>query len=358
MNATPSIESVPARFWRRLEDGRVECGLCPRACRLREGQRGFCQARVRVGDGLVLQGYGWSSGFCIDPIEKKPLYHFLPGTRALSFGTAGCNLACRFCQNWGLSHDRDLGALQVLAEPAAIARAALERGCHSVAFTYNEPAIAHEFVVDTAQACRNLGLRAVAVSSGYVCEAPRREFYRHMDGANIDLKALSDPFYRRLCGGRLQPVLETLLHLRHETRTWLEVTTLLIPGENDSVPELEALTQWFMAHLGPDVPLHFSAFHPAGRMPDTPPTPAATLLEARRIARGNGLRHVYVGNLRSREGAATWCHGCGRLLIGREGFTLAAWHLAPDGRCPACGAVCPGVFATPQPAFDGGPSPG
>ncbi|MGA2082408.1 MAG: AmmeMemoRadiSam system radical SAM enzyme [Holophaga sp.] len=344
MAAAPTPEPFPARFWSRLEDGRAECGVCPRRCRLRPGQRGFCGIRGNLDGTLVLLAYGRASGFCIDPIEKKPLNHFLPGTPVLSFGTAGCNLGCRFCQNWDLSHSRDPEALLAPAPPEAVARAARARGCRSVAFTYNEPVVAHEYCVDTALACREQGVRTVAVSAGYQCAGPREELCRHLDAANIDLKGFSDAFYRRLCGARLQPVLETLEYLRRETRVWLEITTLVIPGANDAPAELAALADWIVDRLGPDVPLHFSAFHPAWKLLDVPPTPLATLREARRIARDRGLRHVYLGNVPGREGADTHCRACGHLLIGRRGYDLAEWGLTPQGSCAQCGTPCPGVF--------------
>jgi len=337
-------EGFPTRYWHKLEGGLVACDVCPRRCNVREGQRGFCFVRGNVGGQMVLLSYGRSSGFCIDPIEKKPLNHFLPGTPVLSFGTAGCNLACKFCQNWDISKSRDMDSLMEWASPEAIAKVAKERHCRSVAFTYNDPVVFHEYAVDTAQACHALGVHSVAVSAGYQCVAPREEFYRHMDAANIDLKAFSEAFYHRLCGGHLQQVLETLHYIKHETRTWLEITTLLIPGENDSTPELEALTQWVVEHLGPEVPLHFSAFHPDWKMLDASPTPAATLLEARRIAKTNGLRHVYVGNVHCKEGDSTYCHQCGQLLIGRDRYDLSDWHLTPQSACDRCGTRCAGVF--------------
>ncbi|MDR3669565.1 MAG: AmmeMemoRadiSam system radical SAM enzyme [Holophaga sp.] len=342
MTATQSQHAT--RFWRRLDPERVECGVCPRRCRLREGERGFCFLRGNVGGAVVLHGYGRSTGFQVDPIEKKPLFHFLPGTAALSFGTVGCNLGCRFCQNWDISQSRDQDSLMVAARPEAIARRAKELGCASVAFTYNDPVTCHEYCVDTAIACRELGLHPVAVSAGYQNAEPRAEFYAHMDAANLDLKAFSESFYRRLCGAQLQPVLETLQYIRQETRTWLELTTLLIPGENDSPGELERLSQWIAGTLGAEVPLHFSAFHPAWKLLDVPPTPLATLLEARRIAMANGLRYVYVGNLGSPEGENTYCHQCGQLLIGRDRYALTGWNLAEQGACARCGALCPGVL--------------
>jgi pyruvate formate lyase activating enzyme len=337
-------ESVRGRYWHRLEDGRIQCDLCPRYCKLNEGQRGLCFVRARQHDQIVLTTYGRSSGFCIDPIEKKPLAHFLPGTPVLSFGTAGCNLTCKFCQNWDISKARALDRVQDRASPAAIADAAIRSGCRSVAFTYNDPVIFLEYAVDVAQACRERGVKTVAVSAGYICEEPRREFFRHMDAANIDLKGFTEGFYRNLCSARLGPVLETLEYLRHETKVWFEITTLLIPGENDSPAEVTALSEWVTTRLGPDVPLHFTAFHPDWKMRDTPPTPPETLHRARRIALGAGLRYVYTGNIHDPAGQSTDCHACGARLIGRDWHDLTAWNLTGDGRCRGCGTACAGVF--------------
>ena len=344
MSANIAAEVFPARYWRKLDDGRVECQICPRFCKLHEGQRGLCFVRGNQGGEVMLFSYGRSSGFCIDPIEKKPLNHFLPGTPILSFGTAGCNLACKFCQNWDISKSREMDRLMDQASPAAIARAAQQTGCRSVAYTYNDPVIFHEYAIDTALACRELGIKSVAVSAGYQCAAPRAEFYRHMDAANIDLKAFTEDFYRRVCGGQLQPVLETLEYIKHETQVWLEITTLLIPGENDSDAELESLTQWVYDKLGPDVPLHFSAFHPDWKMLNTVATPPATLSKARQIALKNGIRHAYVGNVHNKEADSTWCHQCGHLLIGRDWYELSEWNLTPAGECKHCGTVCAGLF--------------
>ncbi len=344
---------VAARYWRRLDDGRIQCDLCPRYCKLRDGQRGLCFVRARDGDRLVLTTYGRSSGFCVDPIEKKPLNHFLPGTPVLSFGTAGCNLACRFCQNWDISKSREIDTLADEAAPETIARAARALDCRSVAFTYNDPVIFHEYAIDVAEACHAVGIKTVAVSAGYVCAEPRAEFYRHIDAANIDLKAFTERFYKTLCGGSLGAVLDTLLYIRHETRTWLEITTLLIPGENDSEAEIEALAGWIADRLGVDVPLHFTAFHPDWRMRDHRPTPPETLVRARRIAMERGLRYVYTGNVHDREGGSTYCHGCGARLIGRDWYVLTDWALAADGRCASCGTPLAGVFE-PRPG-DWGP---
>jgi pyruvate formate lyase activating enzyme len=341
---TDVIEGVPARHWHRLDDGRIQCDVCPRFCRLRGVQRGLCFVRARQGERLVLTTWGRSSGFCVDPIEKKPLNHFLPGTPVLSFGTAGCNLTCKFCQNWDISKARAFDRLQAVASPEAIAEAALRAGCRSVAYTYNDPVIFLEYAVDVARACRERGLKNVAVTAGYICPEARAELFAHMDAANVDLKAFTEGFYKKLCTGALQPVLDTLVYLKHETAVWLEVTTLLIPGENDSPGEIEALSAWFMDNLGPDVPLHFTAFHPDWKMLDKPSTPARTLVEARRIARAAGLRYVYTGNVHDEPGQSTWCHACGGRLIGRDWYDLTAWNLTADGDCAACGAPCAGVF--------------
>ena len=339
-----ALSTVPTRYWTRLEGGEVRCDVCPRACRLSEGQRGLCFVRACRGGEIVLTSFGRSSGYCIDPIEKKPLAHFLPGTPVLSFGTAGCNLACRFCQNWDISKSREIDTLSDEAPPERIAQAARALGCRSVAFTYNDPVVFLEYAVATAEACRAAGIRSVAVTAGYVCPEPRRELFAAMDAANVDLKAFSERFYRKVCSGGLEPVLETLHWLRHETSVWLEVTTLLIPGENDSTEELEAASRWFADHLGPDVPWHFSAFHPDYRMLETPRTPPATLTRAREIARAHGLRFVYTGNVHDPEGQSTRCPGCGEIVIGRDGYEITAWNLAGAGRCRGCETPIPGVY--------------
>jgi pyruvate formate lyase activating enzyme len=339
--------TVPTRHWHALEDGRVQCDVCPRACKLHEGQRGLCFVRACRDGAVVLTTYGRSSGFCIDPIEKKPLNHFLPGTPVLSFGTAGCNLACKFCQNWDISKSRETDTLADAASPELLARSAAALGCRSVAFTYNDPVIFHEYAIDVAQACHELGIKSVAVTAGYMCAEPRREFYRHMDAANVDLKGFSERFYKYITGGHLQPVLDTLRYLKHETDVWFEITTLLIPGENDSVEELEAMSRWIMDNLGPDVPLHFTAFHPDWRMLDKERTPPATLTRAREIALGNGLRYVYTGNVHDVAGGTTKCSQCGERLIVRDWYVLKEWRLDSAGNCLNCGAACPGVFDGP-----------
>jgi len=338
------MDGVPGRYWHNLDDGRIQCDLCPRFCRLREGQRGLCFVRGRQDDQILLTTYGRSSGFCVDPIEKKPLNHFLPGTPVLSFGTAGCNLTCTFCQNWDISKAREFDRLQDRAQPADIVRAAKEMGVRSVAFTYNDPVIFLEYAMDVAAACREADIKTVAVTAGYICQEPRQEFFSSMDAANVDLKGFTEGFYKKLCTAELAPVLDTLRYLRHETDVWLEVTTLLIPGHNDSSKEVSELSEWVMDQLGPKVPLHFTAFHPDWRMRNVPRTPSRTLQAARDIAMTVGLRYVYTGNVHDGAGQSTYCHACGTCLIGRDWYNLTDWKLTAEGRCEGCGETCAGVF--------------
>jgi pyruvate formate lyase activating enzyme len=335
---------VPTRYWHELEDGRVQCDLCPRFCKLHEGQRGLCFVRANQGNQVVLTSFGRSSGFCVDPIEKKPLNHFLPGTPVLSFGTAGCNLACKFCQNWDISKSREIDTLADRATPAMLARAARDLGCRSVAYTYNDPVIFMEYADAVADECHRLGIRSVAVTAGYITEEPRKEFFAHMDAANVDLKAFTERFYWKLTGGHLQPVLDTLEYLKRETDVWFELTTLLIPGENDSSDEIEKMCQWVVDRLGPEVPMHFTAFHPDWKMRDTPPTPPDTLTRARGIALGQGVRYAYTGNVHDEGGGSTYCHHCGKRLIGRDWYVLSEWNLTAEGACNGCGTPLAGVF--------------
>ena len=335
--------NAPGRHFHALTDGRIQCDVCPRYCALHEGQRGFCFVRAREGQGIVLTTHGRSSGFCVDPIEKKPLNHFLPGTSVLSFGTAGCNLGCRFCQNWDMSKSREMDVLADSASPDQIALRADELRCRSVAFTYNDPTIFLEYAIDVAEACHDRGLKTVSVTAGYICAEPRRELYGYMDAANVDLKGFTEDFYRRVCLGHLDPVLDTLRYLRNETAVWLEITTLLIPGENDSDAEIDGLTRWVHRELGPDVPLHFTAFHPDFKMLDKPPTPPETLTRARAIGLSNGLRYIYTGNVHDEAGGTTYCPACRIALIGRDWYRLTRWSLH-QGRCTSCGAPVPGVF--------------
>jgi len=335
--------SHPARWWHATDDGRLQCDLCPRDCRLADGQRGMCFVRAREGDRMVLTTYGRSSGFALDPIEKKPLHHFYPGTSVLSFGTAGCNLACKFCQNWDISKSREMDRLTDAASPDAIASAAERAGATSVAFTYNDPVIFAEYALDVADACHARGIHTVAVTAGYIHAEPRRAFYAAMDAANVDLKAFTDEFYRKTCAAELQPVLDTLRYLVHETSVWTEITTLLIPGKNDSDAEVGALAAWVARELSPDVPLHFTAFHPDYRMRDVPHTPVATLQRARARALAEGLRFVYTGNVHDREGDTTFCPGCGAAVIERDWYDILAARLEGNA-CAACGTAIPGRF--------------
>jgi len=336
--------NYPGKYWHRLDDGRIQCDLCPRDCRLHEGQRGACFVRQRLNDAMVLTTYGRSSGFCIDPIEKKPLNHFYPGSSVLSFGTAGCNLACKFCQNWDISKSREMDTLADAASAEAIAEAALEYDCKSVAFTYNDPVIFAEYAMDIADACHARGIKTVAVTAGYMHDAPRREFYAKMDSANVDLKGFTDEFYFKLCGGRLQPVLDTLKYLKHETQVWFEITTLLIPGKNDGDEEIRNEAQWIARELGLDVPLHFTAFHPDYKMMDVAPTPPQTVSRARAIAQQEGLQYVYTGNVFDVEGGTTYCTVCKAPLIVRDWHRILRYRLTQDGRCPDCATPLAGEF--------------
>ena len=339
--------TVPTEYWHALPDGRIQCDVCPRACKLHEGQRGLCFVRGRVDDQVVLASYGRSSGFCVDPIEKKPLNHFLPGTPVLSFGTAGCNLACRFCQNWDISKSREIDTLSSSASPEALAEAAERLGCRSIAFTYNDPTIFLEYAMDAADACRERGIKAVAVSAGYVNEAARRDLYGHMDAANIDLKAFTDEFYRKITFAKLGGVLETLEYLKNDTDVWFEITTLLIPGHNDSDAEIAEECAWLVEHLGERVPLHFTAFHPDFKMRDVPRTPPETLRRARKIALDHGLRYVYTGNVHDPDGQTTFCPSCAEPVVVRDWYVLRDYRLDEHGRCVHCGSTVDGVYDGP-----------
>ncbi|MCS6856310.1 MAG: AmmeMemoRadiSam system radical SAM enzyme [Sandaracinaceae bacterium] len=341
-----SVEKQPyiTKYVRREPDGRLRCEACPRHCKLQDGQKGLCFVREHQGDHIVLTTHGRSSGFCIDPIEKKPLAHFLPGTSVLSFGTAGCNLTCKFCQNWEMSKSREIETLSEEASPESIARVAHLTGCSSVAFTYNDPTIFLEYAMDVADACHALGIRTVSVTAGYIGEEARRDLYAKIDAANVDLKAFTESFYKKVCGGELERVKETLVYLVKETKVWTEITTLLIPGYNDSDAEIHALCAWVREALHPGVPIHFTAFHPDFRMMDVPPTPPSTLRRARRIAQEEGLLYAYVGNVHDPEGETTYCAGCGSALIVRDWYEILAYRLDAKGRCIECGTALPGVF--------------
>jgi pyruvate formate lyase activating enzyme len=342
---TPSTDfsPYPARWWKVVEDQRIQCTLCPRLCTLHEGQRAFCFVRQNINQQMVLTTYGRSTGFCIDPVEKKPLNHFLPGTPVLSFGTAGCNLGCRFCQNWDISKAREVEKLSTLALPEKIARTALELGCRSLAFTYNDPVIWAEYAIDTAKACRELGIKTIAVTAGYIQKEARQEFFQWMDAANVDLKAFSEHFYEKLTFSSLEAILETLLYLKEKTSVWFEITTLLIPGENDSPEEIQQLCLWISKNLGNEIPLHFSAFHPDFKMRNPPPTPVKTLQRARKQAKDIGLHYVYTGNIHDPQGQSTYCPSCQELLIERDWYTLGKYALQ-KGCCVYCKTPIHGFF--------------
>jgi pyruvate formate lyase activating enzyme len=332
-----------ARYYERDPDGRLRCTLCPRDCRLAEGQAGFCFIRQNVGGRMISLGYGHSTGFAIDPIEKKPLNHFYPGTPVLSFGTAGCNLGCRFCQNWDISKARLTDRRSEFHTPREIVNMAIETDCPSIAFTYNDPVIWAEFAIDVAREAHAQGLKTVFVTAGYVQEKAREEIFAHMDATNVDLKGFTEAFYSKATLSHLSPVLETLEWLAKKTRVWAEVTNLMIPGLNDETQETRALAEWVLGHMGADVPLHFTAFHPDFKMLDRPPTPPATLTRARTIAREVGLRYVYTGNVHDREGQTTYCPGCGAALIERDWQAVRSYRLQGDA-CERCGARIAGHF--------------
>jgi pyruvate formate lyase activating enzyme len=347
------MNNHPAHWWQMLDDGRIQCDLCPRECKLHAGQRGLCFVREREADRLVLNTYGRSSGFCVDPIEKKPLNHFYPGSSVLSFGTAGCNLSCKFCQNWDISKSRDTDKLGQQASPEAIAQACVQMGTKSVAYTYNDPVIFAEYAMDVADACHAAGVQSVAVTAGYMHDAPRRAFYAKMDAANVDLKSFTDAFYRDLCAGELRPVLDTLAYIRHETNCWLEITTLLIPGANDSDAELTSLCRWVARELGPTVPLHFTAFHPDYKLRDIHATPLQTVQRARHIALSEGLHHVYTGNVHDSAGGTTNCSACGTALIERDWHEVRQYRLVDANACPGCGERLAGRFEALDGVFKG-----
>ncbi|PCI29311.1 MAG: AmmeMemoRadiSam system radical SAM enzyme [SAR324 cluster bacterium] len=338
------MSDYPARYWHQLDSGKIQCDLCPRNCKLKEDQRGICFVRKREGDHMVLTTYGRSSGFCVDPVEKKPLNHFYPGTPVLSFGTAGCNLCCKFCQNWDISKSKDIDRLTDQASPEDIAFAAQREGCTSIAVTYNDPVIFLEYVKDVAEACHRRGIKVIAVSAGYINPEPRVEFYSFVDAVNIDLKGFTEKFYKTLASAHLEPVLDTLRYIRHETDVWLEITTLLIPDENDGPEEVTRLSEWVARELGPETPLHFSAFHPDYKMMDKPPTPLKTLIRARNIAMEVGLKYVYTGNVHYTPGDTTFCAHCGETLIIRDWYNINGYYLTPKGACPSCGQKAVGCY--------------
>jgi pyruvate formate lyase activating enzyme len=336
--------NYPGRYWHVLEgEGKIFCDLCPRACVLKEGDRGFCFVRQNVDGKMILTTYGKSTGFCIDPIEKKPLNHFLPGSSVLSFGTAGCNLGCQFCQNWSISKSREIEQLSEIATPEDIAQAALRMGCKSVAFTYNDPVIWAEYAIDTAKACHEVGVKAVAVTAGYITPEARPEFYSVMDAANVDLKAFTGQFYKKLCLAELEPVLDTLKWLKKESDVWFEITNLMIPEENDSDEEIARMCDWILNNVGDDVPVHFTAFHPDFRLNFKERTPEKTLRRAHEQALKAGIKFAYTGNVNDVKRQSTYCPGCKELLIKRDWYELGTYRMKGNV-CGKCAQVIPGVF--------------
>lgn len=331
------------RYWEQLDDGRVQCNVCPRHCKMHKDQRGFCFVRQNVDDQVVLTTYGRSSGFCIDPIEKKPLNHFYPGSSILSFGTAGCNLGCKFCQNWDISKAKKMDRLMNQASPERIADVANTQQCKSVAFTYNDPVIFLEYAVDTAKQCHELGIKTVAVTAGYITKQAREEFFSHLDATNIDLKAFTQHFYRKLCFADLRDVLDTIKYVHEETDVWMEITNLVIPQNNDDVEEFKRMSQWLLDNVGDQVPIHFSAFHPDYKMMDLPRTSGQTLSKARNVARHMGLKYVYTGNVHDQDGDTTYCAGCGTELIVRDWYDLKSYKMNMN-KCGKCSHVIPGHF--------------
>lgn len=331
-----------AQWWQVTAHDKILCTLCPRYCKIGPGQHGFCFVRKNIDGKLYSIGYGRPSGFALDPIEKKPLFHFLPGSVILSFGTAGCNLGCQFCQNWTTSkaHLTEVNAL--FASPDDVVALARRHQAPSIAITYNEPTIIGEYVKDLAKLARAEGIHSVMVTNGYIDKQARKEVYQDVAAANVDLKGFTERFYRKLTFSRLAEVLDTLVWLKNETEVWLEITTLLIPGENDSADEIGQLCEWILAHLGAEVPLHFSAFHPDYKMLNVPRTPLATLTRARKIALAAGIQYCYLGNIQEADGQTTFCPSCHTELIRRDWHTIISNQLK-SGRCGHCGAKIAGV---------------
>jgi len=335
------LKSTEARWWRTEPDGRLLCYLCPRLCRIGEGQAGFCFIRANVGGRLHSLAYGQPCAVQIDPIEKKPLFHVLPGSSIFSMGTAGCNMGCKFCQNWEISKSREDQVRSVHLEPNEVVTQARRQGCPAIAFTYNEPTIWGEYAIDISRAARRAGIRTVMVTNGYITPEALPDVYERIDAANVDLKAFTEQFYTKTTLTHLQPVLDTLIMLKARG-VWVEITTLLIPTLNDDMDEIRKMSDWIVTKLGPDQPLHLTAFHPDFRLTHLPATPHETLHAARDVARRAGLRYVYEGNVLCEEGSTTWCPSCGQPLIRRSWHRVLSNRIR-QGRC-ACGETIPGMF--------------
>ncbi len=331
------------KYQNTLNGDKIQCTICPRNCKLKEGQRGFCHVRKNVDGEICLTTYGYNTGLAIDPIEKKPLYHFYPQSKVLSFGTLGCNMGCAFCQNWQTTKSKADPTQLHSASPKKIAELAIEHGCKSVAFTYNDPVIFYEYAIDTAIECHKKGIKTVAVTAGYINPEPRKEFFKHMDAVNVDLKAFNDEFYKRNCLAGLDPILDTIKYIKNETNCWMELTTLLIEGENNFEDELQNECKWIVDNVGVDTPLHFSAFHPDYKFLDRKPTKLSTLLKAYDIAKKAGLRYIYIGNVLNTKTSTTYCHGCLKAIIKRDGYQVLEYNLE-NGNCKFCGTKCSGAF--------------
>lgn len=333
-----------ASWWNKLDNGKILCTLCPRYCTMGEGQAGFCFIRKNIQGNLYSLGYGHPTGFGIDPIEKKPLNHFYPGTNILSFGTAGCNLGCKFCQNWSMSkaHLDDLNALD--ASPEDVVALAKRYHTPSIAFTYNDPTIFGEYVIDISQIARQEGINSVMVTAGYIDKEARKDVYKYIDAANVDLKAFSEDFYHKITSSHLKDVLDTLVWLKNDTDVWFEITTLLIPGENDSPEELKQMCNWIVENLGDSVPLHFTAFHPDFKLMNKPGTSSSTLDMARSIAHSAGIKYCYVGNVHNIEGQTTYCPSCNTQLVERDWHSILSYQITKEGNCSKCGTHIAGVF--------------
>ena len=332
-----------ANYWISIDNESIQCQLCPRNCKLKNGQKGFCFVRQNINGQLLLNAYGHSSGFAIDPIEKKPLNQFYPGSDTLSFGTTGCNLGCQFCQNWDISKSTELEKLSTKATPKDIAQMAKQKNCKSVAFTYNDPIIFTEYAIDTAIECHKLNIKTVAITAGYINDLPRKDFFHHMDGANIDLKSISNDFYRKFCNVEIRPILDTLIYLKNETDLWFEITNLLIPQENDSTDQISKLCDWVLKNLGDNIPIHFSAFHPAYKLLDHKRSEPQSIIDAREIALKKGIKYVYTGNIFDPKGSSTYCTTCKKKIIDRTGYTIKNIHIS-NNKCEFCGSLIEGRF--------------
>ena len=341
-SAAPELEAHPALHWKALDGGSVQCGLCPRGCVVSDGGRGACGVRENRGGAYYTLVHSRPCSLNVDPIEKKPFFHFRPGTTAFSLATAGCNLHCRFCQNWEISQARPEDLESAHVPPEEIVRRAVDSGARSIAFTYNEPTVFYEYVRDVCIAARGTGLGRVVVSNGFIAEEPLRQLLPELDAIKIDFKSFAESFYSDVCSAHLRPVLDTLTRIR-EAGTWLEMVMLTIPTLNDDPSVVSAMCRWIVQKLGPDVPVHFTRFHPMYKLMDLPPTPVETLHRSRKIALDAGIRYAYSGNVPGDPSENTTCPKCGATLVHRAGYVIVENRIS-NGACPACGTRIPGVW--------------